>query len=240
VDLARMAGLKPAAVICEIMNADGTMARMPELVDFGRKHRVPIVAIADLIDYRLGAERQVRCVAEAELDTAVAGRLKTRVYRNDINDLLYLAVIKGDPATSDPPALVRVHSGDVWGDALDAERLDGGIRLRAVLEHIALEPCAVLLYILKPFSPRHVVHKLAAHSTEVELLEEDRGSDDAGPDGRDSAALRDYGLGAQVLRDVGVREMRLVSNRPKRIAAIEGYGLRVVETVSVGTTDEEP
>jgi len=234
VDLARLAGFKPAGVICEIMNEDGTMARLPELTAFAARHGLHILTVADLIAWRLQEERLVHLVASSSLDTA-HGRFRVRIYGNAVNDLHYIALTLGEPDGRDwgeEPVLVRVHSGNVWGDAFAATRRDGGVLLHEALAAVGREGRGVVLYILKPFAAHHLVRRLKEHAADVEEVGEA-----ASPPGQEPypTALRDYGIGAQVLVEQGLRRIRLVSNHDSlKIPGIEGFGLDVAGLEPLG------
>jgi len=230
VDLARLAGCSPAGVICEIMNADGTMARLPQLEQFAAEHSLRILTVADLIAWRLRTESQVECVAKTTLSTDAMGEVTASIYRNRVNDLQYLALVRGD-VEPETPTLVRVHSSDIWADALQAFRRDGGPLLHRSMRMIDAAGTGVVLYILRPFDADAVVRNLTAHvppeSIEGDIPDKPRQADPY-PTG-----LRDYGLGAQVLRELGVRRVRLLTNSARRLVGVEGYGLEVVERVAV-------
>ena len=235
VDLARLAGLKPAGMICEIMNDDGTMSRLPQLIEFSRKHGLSILTIADMIAWRLETETQVHAVARTTLSTDAMGEVTAHLYRNRVNDLQYLALVRGTP-TPESPTLVRVTGSNVWSDALSAFRTDGGPLLHRSLKLLGSAKAGVLLYILRPFDPDSVFRGLTAVSDEVE--------GDV-PDARRRAdpyptAFRDYGLGAQVLRDLGVGRIRLLTNSDRNIPGVEGYGLEIVERVPVPSAADQP
>lgn len=228
VDLARLAGLKPAGVICEIMNEDGTMARMPDLEKFSEKHNIGICTIADVIAYRLRTECFVRPVTTTVLPTAIAGEFKTIVYENDVDDLLHIALVKGE-IDSAKPILVRVHSECLTGDVFGSMRCDCGEQVHAAMKVIEQEGTGVLLYIRQEGRGIGLLNKMKAYALQDQGHDTVKANELLGfkPD------LRNYGIGAQILVHLGVRKMLLMTNNPKKIVGLEGYGLSVVEQVPI-------
>jgi 3,4-dihydroxy 2-butanone 4-phosphate synthase/GTP cyclohydrolase II len=226
VDLARLAGLKPAGVICEVMDEDGTMARMPSLQKFSEKHGIGICTIADLIEYRMRTESFVKKAVEAKIQSEYGGAFKVIVYENDMDDFQHIALIKGD-IKKDEPVLVRVHSECLTGDIFGSLRCDCGNQLRKSMLMMAEAGSGVLLYVRQEGRGIGLVNKLKAYNLQDQGLDTVEANEKLGfrPD------LRDYGIGAQVLADLGVRKMRLITNNPKKIVGLEGYGLSVVEQV---------
>ncbi len=227
VDLARLAGLKPAGVICEIMDEDGTMARMPSLQQFSETHGVGIVTIADLVEYRMRAESFVHRAAETDIPTNYGGDFKIIAFENDVDDLLHIALVKGE-VEPDTPVLVRVHSECMTGDIFGSMRCDCASQLHQAMEMIDKEGCGVVIYLRQEGRGIGLVNKLKAYE-----LQQKQGLDtvEANLKLGFKDDLRDYGIGAQMLRNLGVGKMRLLTNNPKKMVGLEGYGLSMVEQV---------
>ncbi len=225
VDLATLAGLVSAAVICEIMNEDGTMARLPDLRDFALRHGLKIISVADIIQYRMQHEKHVHSLASPRLPTPY-GEFRVHAYKSDITGEEHIALVMGEVEESDE-VLVRVHSSCLTGDVFHSNRCDCGDQLDRAFELIAAEKKGVVLYLLQEGRGIGLVNKLKAY----ELQDQGHDTIEANAQLGFAPDIRDYGTGSQILRDLGVRKMRLLTNNPAKYVAIEGFGLEIVERV---------
>ena len=235
VDLARLAGLRPAGVICEVMDEDGTMARMPALKQFSETHGIGIVTIADLVEYRMRKESFVHRAAETTIPTEHGGEFRIIAFENDVDDLLHIALVKG-VIDADQPVLVRVHSECMTGDIFGSLRCDCGDQLHKAMAMMEKEGQGVIVYLRQEGRGIGLVNKLKAYE-----LQQKQGLDTVEANRKLGFKddLRDYGIGAQLLRNLGVRKMRLLTNNPKKMVGLEGYGLSIVEQIPIEAAPNE-
>ena len=233
VDLARIAGLYPAGVICEIMNPDGTMARLPQLEEFAREYDLKIISVADLVRYRIRKEMLVRRAVETDVPT-VYGLFRAVAYENVINGEVHLAMVMGNVETTDP-VLVRVHTENVTGDVFGSLLDDTGFQLQTALEKIAAAGRGVVLYLKQREHGLDLIHQLRTYAVmRAQHVTFEEASVETG-----YGANRDYGVGAQILHDLGLRRILLLTNHPPKVAALEGFELEVVGNVPLGQPAKE-
>ena len=227
VDLARLAGLKPAGVICEIMKEDGTMARVPDLEKFSREHDVKLVTVAQIIEYRHAYETQVTCAVETKLPTPF-GEFRLRAYENEIDELTHVALVMGEPEGKDD-VLVRVHSACLTGDALYSLRCDCGEQLEAAMERVAHEGEGAIVYMQQEGRGIGLLNKMKAYHLQDEGMDTVEANQKLGlaPD------LRDYGVGAQILKDLDLKRIRLLTNNLTKVVGLRGFGLEITERVPI-------
>jgi len=228
VDLARLAGLEPAGVICEIMNPDGTMARRPDLVKFARKHKMVLLSVADIIRYRLERERLVRRIGEATIERrGQQGTFQAYTYGSDVDSAVHVALVKGD-VSGRQPVLTRVHRACLVGDLLGSAGCDCGSQLEQAFQRIQAEGRGVVIFL-----QRDVPAKNRLECTHVS-------NEEAVPGNNDQTRLREFGVGAQILKDLGLSRLRLLTNNPKKIVGLESYSLEVVEQIPLTLSAEPP